>query len=141
MAISSEMATGGGGKQRSGGHRGIAFLIEALVVLAFLMISLAVFVKLFSSAQLEARSSNRMSEAVQLATNRAEEFSCDPTHAAGEKEEDGLRLTCEVTPTKRAAGILYEATITVHDDRYEQQGIYTLVTSRYVSNGAGGGAA
>ena len=140
MAISNEMAAAGG-KQRSGGHRGIAFLIEALVVLAFLMISLAVFVKLFSSAQLEARSSNRMSEAVQLATNRAEEFSADPTHATGEKEEDGLKLTCEEKPTKRAAGTLYEATITVHDERFGQQNIYTLATSRYVSNSAGGGTA
>ena len=140
MAISNEMAASSG-KQRSGGHRGIAFLIEALVVLAFLMLSLAVFVTLFSGAQLEARSSNRMSEAVQLAINRAEEFSVDPAHADGEKEEDGLRLTCEVKPTKRAVGTLYEATITVHDERYDQQGIYTLTTSRYVSNSAGGGAA
>lgn len=137
MAVSNEMAAAGG-KQRSGGHRGIAFLIEALVVLAFLMLSLAVFVKLFSGAQLEARSSNRVSEAVQLATNRAEEFSADPTHASGEKEEDGLRVICEVKPTKHTAGTLYEATITVHDERYGQQGIYTLATSRYVSNNAGG---
>ena len=140
MAISNEM-TAAGGKQRSGGHRGIAFLIEALVVLAFLMLSLAVFVKLFASAQLEARSSTRMSQAVQLATNQAEEFSADPVHASGEKEEDGLRLTCEVKPSKRAAGTLYEATITIHDERYGQRGIYTLTTSRYVSNSAGGGTA
>ena len=130
MAISNEMAAAGG-KQRSGGHRGIAFL----------MLSLAVFVKLFSGAQLEARSSNRMSEAVQFATNQAEEFSADPVHASGEKEEDGLRLTCEVKPSKRAAGTLYEATITIHDERYGQRGIYTLTTSRYVSNNAGGGTA
>lgn len=140
MAISNEMASATG-KQRSSGHRGIAFLIEALVVLAFLMISLAVFVKLFSAAQLEARSSTRMSQAVQLATNQAEEFSADPTHVDTEKELDGLKLTCEVKPTKHAAGTLYEATITVHDEQYGQQNIYTLATSRYVSNGAGGGVA
>ncbi len=139
MAISNEMAAANG-KQRSQGHRGAAFLIEALVVLAFLMISLAVFVKLFAAAQLEARSSTRMSEAVQLATNQAEEFSADPAHASTEKELNGLRLTCEVKPTKRAAGTLYEATITVNDEQHGEQGIYTLATSRYVSN-AGGGAA
>lgn len=134
MAISREMSVNDASRQRSKGRRGMAFFIEALVVLAFLMISLAVFVKLFSSSQLEARNANRKSEAVQLATNCAEVFSASPTTTPSTSELDGLVATCTVTPTKQASGTLFEATIVVRDGDAE---VYKLDTSRYVSNRGG----
>lgn len=134
MAISSEMNTSGGSRARSGRH-GMAFLFEALVVLAVLMLSLAVFVTLFSSAQIEGRQATQLSQAVLLATNRAEEFSADPTGVQERTTEDGLTVTCDVTETNRDDGILYDATITVSEGETE---LYVLSTARYV-HGANGG--
>ncbi len=134
MAISNEL------EQRSSSrplktHRGMAFLIEALVVLAFLMTSLAIFVQLFSSAQIEGKDAARLSRAVLVATNAAEEFSAHPDAAPASTSEDGFTVTCDVTNNKRKAGTLYNATITVLDG--EEQ-VYVLQTARYVNQAEGG---
>ena len=133
MAISNEMNAGSAAPQRSRNARhSMAFFVEALVVLAFLMLAIAVFAQLFAGAQVEGIRATHLSEAVTLATNRAEEFSADPTGVQTSTQEDGLTVTCEVTPTKRDAGTLYEAVITVNDGKAD---IYTISTSRYVSGG------
>lgn len=134
MAISNEM-TSQGAAQRSKGHRGSAFLVEALVVLCFLMIALAVFVQLFSKAQVQGLGANQLSRAVFVATNYAEEFSADPTGVEAQKVEDDLTATCSVEQNKRDGGTLYEATIEVSDG---SKTVYTLTTARYVSNANGG---
>ena len=118
-------------------RRGMAFLIEALVTLAFLMGCLAVFIQLFSSAQLEGIAANKLSRAVVAATNRAEEFSARPWDVSGTTTEGGLSVECSVVDDVREAGTLYNATITVYDNGNE---IYRLNTSRYVSGDTGGEA-
>lgn len=134
MAISSEM-TAQGASNRSQGHRGTAFLIEALVVLAFLMVALAVFVQLFTKAQIQGVKANQLSQAVLIATNYAEEFCADPTGVGAQVEKDGLVATCKVSEDKHTAGTLYDATIEVSDGT---QTVYTLHTSRYVGKADGG---
>ena len=134
MAISNEMSSKGSA-QRSAGHRGSAFLVEALVVLGFLMVALTIFVQLFSKAQIQGLGANQLSKAVFVATNYAEEFSADPTGVEAQREEDGLTATCSVEENKRNGGTLYEATIEVSDG---SKTIYTLATARYVSNANGG---
>lgn len=116
-------------------HGGMAFLVEALIILAFLMTALAIFAQLFSSAQLEGRSAERMSRAVMAATNTAEEFSAHPTSVDKNKTEGDLTVTCEIEDAKRDSGTLYNATITVFEG--EEQ-LYTLHTARYVSTQDGG---
>ena len=130
MAVSNEM--GSGINRQSISQRGMAFLVEALVILAFLMFSLAVFVRLFVGAQLEGVAATRKSEAVLLATNVAEEFSANPTGVVAQSETDGLDVVCDVEPQKREAGTLYRATIVVS---HEGEEVYRLLTSRYVSGG------
>lgn len=133
MAISSEMNAAASVTRRSSEVRhSMAFFVEALVVLAFLMLALAVFAKLFSTAQVTGIAATRLSEAVTLATNRAEEFSADPTGVPTQTEVDGLVTDCVVTPQERAGGTLYDATITVRDGKRE---IYTIQTTRYVTRG------
>ncbi len=134
MAISNEMGKQNSSRSNST-HRGMAFLVEALVVLAFLMTSLAVFVQLFSSAQIKGLHSERLSRAVILATNTAEEFSAHPTTIEESTTEDGLTIVCDVDDEKRDAGTLYNATITVRDG---EEDVYTLHTARYVSTTNGG---
>ena len=125
---------------RNQNRRGFAFLIEALIVLAFLMGCLAVFVRLFSAAQLEGLASTRLSEAVVVATNRAEEFSANPTNTGSAKTENGLRVECEVKKEPGKAGTLFKATITVHDERNGDAELFSLETSRYMSGVEGGDA-
>lgn len=136
MALSSEL---GSSRQISHrvSHRGMAFLIEALVVLAILMVTLAVFVRLFTAAQLEALRANDLSEAVILASNRAEEFSADPTHVETSTKEGDFVIRCDVKPTSHTGGTLYEASIEVLKDG---ESVYTLQTSRYMSASQGSDA-
>ena len=108
----------------------MALLIEALVVMAFLMFSLAVFARLFASAQVGGVMATRKSEAVLAASDVAEEFSANPTKVASSSEVNGLVVTCEVTPEAKADGTLYHATIVVSHDTDE---LYRLDTARYVS--------
>lgn len=135
MAISSEFngtsRTPTRRPLRRSNRRGTAFLLEALIVLAFLMGSFAVFVRLFASAQLEAVDARRLSEAVLAATNRAEEFSADP-HDDSETLVGEMRVTCDVTGEQRGSGVLWHATIRVTDERDDEE-IYSLETARYVS--------
>ena len=133
------MALSGGsafGEVHSARHqvnrRGTGFLVEALLVLALLMACLAVFVRLFSAAQLEGLHANHISEAVIVATNCAEEFCADPTGVDGSSSRDGFDVTCEVTPTRRDGGTYYEAHIVVSAN---DEKLYELDTSRYVSGG------
>lgn len=135
MAISDEMnATT---RVRETRRRGAAFLFEAIVTLAFLMAALAIFVQLFSSAQLEGLRANQLSDAVIVASNRAEEFSADPTGTQGTTTEGSFEVTCTVTPTKQATGTYYDAVIEVFS-KGEQ--VYELHTARYVSDAERGDA-
>ena len=123
------------GNRKAASH-GIAFLIEALVILAFLVACMAVFTKLFAAAQLEGLAATHTSQAVICATNRAEQFSANPTNTDEVVTETGLRTVCEVEEIQRGAGVLYNATIIVYDESAQGAEIYRLETSRYVS-GAG----
>ena len=123
------------GNRKAASH-GIAFLIEALVILAFLVACIAVFTKLFAAAQLEGLAATHTSQAVIAATNRAEQFSANPTDTSEVVTADGLRTVCEVDQIQHGAGVLYNATIIVYDESAQGAEIYRLETSRYVS-GAG----
>jgi hypothetical protein len=136
MAVSDEFNANI--RPRADRRRGMAFLIEALFVLGFLMFALAIFVQLFSRAQIEGLKANQLSEAVLVATNCAEEFSANPQGAEGTKTQGDFEVVCTVTPTKRANGVLYEATIQVMSKSAQ---VYELHTARYVSASRGGDAA
>lgn len=136
MALSSEFGSSSSISHRAT-HKGMAFLVEALVVLAILMVSLAVFVRLFTSAQLEAVHAKNLSQAVVIATNRAEEFAADPTQVESSTEEGEFTVLCDVKPNPSKDGTLYDATIEVRKDG---ETLYTLQTSRYLDDDAGSDA-
>ena len=100
---------------------GTAFLVEALVLLAFLTAALAVFAQLFASARTEAARGAELSEAVAIAQNAAERFAAaaDPaaldgaTTATGPQTGNAYYLVIDVEPTEQAAGTLWTATIYV----------------------------
>ncbi len=55
-----------------------AFLIEALVLMAVLIASMAVFTQLFTHSAVAAHQAEELTRATLLAQNAAEEFSSDP---------------------------------------------------------------
>lgn len=128
---------------------GAAFIVEALVLLAFLMASLAVLVGLMGSAHERGSAADELSCAAILAANDAEKFAADPTApqdaeryasvdgrlvklSSDDAEEDATvyELVRTVIPRGQEAGTLYEARILVSCGG---KPVYELSTSRYVS--------
>lgn len=112
---------------------GASFVIEALVLLVFLMAALAIFMQLFSGAAREAVQNRSLEHAIVLASNTAESFSAAPATAVPSSTDGDYTVTCEITPEKTAAGTLYHAKIDVSENGTD---VYSLETSRYVSGGA-----
>lgn len=133
MAVSDDMLAQGVQSTRTG-RRNVAFLIESMIVLALLMASMAVFVQIFSSAQLEGRGANRLSKAVVAATNCAETFSADPTSVPATAQDGDLTVLCDVDVEEHENGDLYNATITV---KIQDEVLYTLHTARYLQASGG----
>ena len=112
-----------------------AFLIEALVLMAVLIASMAVFTQLFTHSAVAAHQAEDLTRATLLAQNAAEDFSSDPAAvAAGNVSavdgSDGLTVSCDVDSDAQGRGTLYTAHITVSDDSGE---VYALDASRYES--------
>ena len=118
-----------------------AFLIEALVLMAVLIASMAVF----THSAVAAHQAEDLTRATLLAQNAAEEFSSDPAAVAAGKTvgqgvaagnvsavdgSDGLTVSCDVDSDAQGRGTLYTAHITVSDDSGE---VYALDASRYES--------
>lgn len=133
MAVSNDMLTQETKSERSS-RRSVAFLVESMFVLALLMVFTALFIQIFSSAQLEGRGAHYLSKAVVAATNRAEQFSADPSSAPAVSTEGDLEVRCDVDTIEHEGGDLYNATITVE---HNGEIIYTLHTARYVHTPGG----
>lgn len=120
---------------------GKAFLVEAMVILAFLVVSLAILISVFVHARIESAQGAHQTEAIHLAQNAAEQFSADPAGSQGlVLAQDELRATVEVTPEPHEDGTLYRATVSVVDEagvgRHDQNAeTYRLDTARYVPAG------
>lgn len=135
-----------------------AFIVESLVLLVFMMASLAILTSLMVSSYEKGTAASDLSYAVIMAANDAESFAADPvsyaqaakaeatstnptaaadvsagasadTEAAIEAHEDFL-LNRSVEEHAQEAGILYEAHISVS---HNNEVLYELNTSRYVS--------
>ena len=113
---------------------GKAFLVEALVLLAFLVMSLAVLITLFVNARLESAGGARLAQAVHLAQNAAEEFAANPTDAeALAIVQDGLAVSAQLTYEPHESGILVRAVIAVT----EQSGEAGAAAGADAGDGAG----
>ena len=114
---------------------GMAVLMEAMILLLFLVGSLAVMTQLFAASALRAREGEQLAQAVALATDAAERFAADPATAPASSTEGDLVVACDVTSEPTDAGTLYHATITVTDagaQNASEAPLYTLATTRYV---------
>lgn len=150
-------ARAGASRERSSWH-GAAFVLEVMLLVAFVAASLAVLAAVFSGAQMRGIEAIRLTDAVTLAasgaSNGAEDFAADPEAAYAEGTsttyyavaagsvapcDPSAANACEVTRVvdrnATQAGALYDATITVTRDG---EVLYELKTSAYVSARADG---
>lgn len=126
---------------------GMAFIMEALVLLVFLIISITILMQLFSASRVHNEEAYALSYSIILASNEAERFTADPSKetteyyavdgdaivGSDESNSEAFKVIRSVDPQKTASGTLYQAVITV-----EQGGVvvYEIDSARYVS-GAG----
>ncbi len=111
------------------GRRGMAFIVEALLLLAFLVACLAVFMQLLGASGHLSQDATQLDAAVQAASNAAEQFSADPTSLASEQTVKGLSVKADTWSEESGTGTLYHATITVSDGNGEE--VYQLTTAKY----------
>ena len=128
---------------------GAAFIVESLVLLVFLMASLAVLMQVMGNAHERGIEADKLSNAIILASNDAETFAADPTTGdrtaqfslvdgelveltGAEDAASAERYEVERTVQQHAeqAGTLYEARIEVSSGG---NAVYEVNTSRYVS--------
>ena len=139
---------------------GAAFLIEALLLLVFVMASLAVLTQMFATASDHANRSRDLTDAVAATSTVAECFAAEPTSVPEKQSIGNMHVTCLVTIEHRAGGTLYSAHIcaysneddadralaqqresggsTSHADTMDDSGsvlepIYSIDTSKYES--------
>ena len=127
MTGRSPIARAAAGRFSGGKGSGVALLVEALVILLFLVASLGLLMHVLSRASVQGERAAELARAVELASNVAERFAADPAGTAGVTYEDGLSATCEVASD---AGGLMRAhiVVTAEDDGAT---VYTLDTARY----------
>ncbi len=113
---------------------GMAVVVEAMLMLVFLIGSLAILTQVFATASVRAREAHDLAAAVSVATSAAERFAADPEGAEGVTEAEGLSVDCQVTSDQTTRGTIYHATITVRSEHVSEP-VYTLSTERYVEGG------
>lgn len=129
---------------------GSAFIVEALLLLVFLVASLAVIMQVIGGAHERGSEADHLSNAVVLASNDAEKFAAGPAEgdlsttfalvdgmlveAAPGDAEGAERYSVARTVQAHAeqAGTLYEAHIEVSSDG---EVVYQVDTARYVPDG------
>lgn len=93
---------------------GVAFLVEAMLLLVVLIASLAVFTQLFGAAVDRGERSEQLSQAVAAVSSATEEFIANPSQAGGVWRQGDLVVSCQVEGEERAGGTLWHATVSAY---------------------------
>lgn len=119
------------GKARSS-WTSMAFIVESVLLLVFLVSSLAVLTNVFLSSLDRSVESRTLDAATIAATSIAEHFASDPTGVDEQTQLGDLQVVCTVTEEPRTDGIMYHADINVYDSENEDP-VYSISTARYES--------
>ena len=113
----------------------MAFIVESILLLIFLVGALALMTLTFSNALNRSVESRTQDAAVIAASSIAEHFAADPSDVQEETVLGDLRIACTVTDEPRAGGIMHHAHIDVFDAKGADGSapVYSLDTSRYES--------
>ena len=113
----------------------VAFIVESILLLLFLVASLAVLTQVFSASLSRSIEGRTLDAATIAATSTAERFAADPTGIEESAQVGELIVKCDVTQDAREGGTMYHAFISVYDTAGRSAGdaVYTVETARYVS--------
>lgn len=113
----------------------VAFIVESILLLLFLVGSLAVLTQVFSSSLTASIEGRTLDAATIAATSTAERFAADPTSVEETSEVGDLLVSCEVTTENRVQGVMYKAQIDVYDNSENGKGekVYSITTAHYES--------
>ena len=116
----------------------VAFIVESILLLVFLVGSLAVLTQVFTLSLNRSVESRTLDAATIAASTIAEHFAADPSDVEDEVTLGDLRITCQVDEQPRDNGIMYYARIDVYDltGSSGDGPVYTLETARYDAGGA-----
>ncbi len=118
------------------GKRGIAFVVEALILLFFLVLFIALFVQLLGGATLRGQKAAELNDAVQIAEDTAEMFAANPLSLQRDDHKGAYLIHTEIDSEEGTHGTLYHVDITVTKDGYAEP-IYELESARFVEQAAG----
>lgn len=110
----------------------VAFIVESMLLLVFLVGSLAVLTQLFALSLSRSVESRTLDAATIAATSIAEHFAANPNDVQETTQLGDLIVKCDVTPEQRQAGMLYHATISVVDVGSGEV-VYEMATARFES--------
>ena len=106
-------------------------MVEAMLLLVFLIGSLALFTSLFASSVKRGDESRELTVAVAVASDTAERFAADPSSVPASTVKNDMVVTCDVTDDKRPGGTYHKALITVYGA--DAQPVYSVTTAVYES--------
>lgn len=114
----------------------IAFIVESILLLVFLVGSLAVLTQVFSASLTRSVESRTLDAATIAATSIAEHFAADPTDVQEETQLGDLVIVCDVIEEGRSAGTMYHADIRVYEaEARDGEAVYSISTSCYRGGG------
>jgi len=123
---------------------GMAFILEAMVLIAVIIASSVILMQLFSESKSYGERAHAISYAVILATNEAERFAADPYLPSTKHYElvddalvpvqsptqNGFTVVREIRREHMVGGVLFRAHITVEK---EEKVLYILSLAHYVT--------
>lgn len=105
------------------------FLVEALLLLACVIILLAVTVVLFAFASQTSTKAQRMQESADIAQNAAEQFAANPAKMPVALDAGDYMVRCDIDEEETETGLLYNANVIV---TYDAEEMCSLQVSKYV---------
>ncbi|MCL2826028.1 MAG: hypothetical protein FWD72_01335 [Eggerthellaceae bacterium] len=146
MAITLNLPTSSPDETSRHPWHGMAFILESLVLIVFIILSTVVLMQFFNASRIHGEKANALSYAVILASNEAERFAADPVSSStlyyglsdgalvpvAPQTEGSFMVVREVQSESLTGGVMYRAQISV-----EQQGetLYTISTEHYRPSG------
>lgn len=138
MALSTDRTAA---RSRIAAHARSTFMVEALLLLACVLILLALAISLLSFSADASGRAQRLQEASGIAQNVAEEFLSDPAGMSGTQRVGDYVVRCDVDAEPSGAGVLYNGRVTVVHNAEE---LCALDVWKYVDDrsekAAGGGS-
>lgn len=105
------------------------FMVEALLLLACVIILLAVTIALFAFASATSTKAQRMQESADIAQNVAEQFAANPAEMPEVQSAGDYTVRCDISEEETESGSLYNARVIV---MHEADEMCSLDVSKYV---------